>query len=217
MAIAFIDLDRAQQRMELGQYSDIDVIELEAAYQETLHRFRTSELLQRGTRGSLAKAIDSVLLPSDVISPSLSAVLERQIPDPKDLSEIIISANRLLKDIRDGSVVYDGDREALAALIEGELRQAALELTLSLEVLAVALREAKTRIDYRDLYLDRSRTLYEMEVKADIGDAMAQQSDALLELMKTEYEIAMLWGAIDLLSGKSLLKKEGKQPDEKTK
>ena len=31
--------------------------------------------------------------------------------------------------------------------------------------------------DYRDLYLDRSRTLYELDMQTDLGDSMSKIAD----------------------------------------
>jgi len=53
--------------------------------------------------------------------------------------------------------------EAELARAELELRQGAQSLWEEIEVLRASRDEARTRVDYRELYLDRSRTLYEME------------------------------------------------------
>ena len=56
-------------------------------------------------------------------------------------------------------------------------------------------------IDYRDLYLDRSRALYELEVTSDLGDAMVKLSDAQLFKAQTVFELAINWAKLDALVG----------------
>ncbi|MEF3193225.1 MAG: TolC family protein, partial [Halothiobacillaceae bacterium] len=54
--------------------------------------------------------------------------------------------------------------QATLARAEAELRQRLSELALDIDVLRKAAAGDKVREDYRELYLDRSRALYEMEV-----------------------------------------------------
>ncbi len=56
-------------------------------------------------------------------------------------------------------------------------------------------------IDYRDLYLDRSRALYELEVTSDLGDAMVKLSDAQLFKAQTVFELAINRAKLDALVG----------------
>lgn len=100
--------------------------------------------------------------------------------------------------------------EAELARLQGRLeraqlrvRQAILDAWLELETLYVARQEATDYADYRDLYLDLSRALYEQEVNADLGDAMVQSSEARLRSAQTEFAIARTWARIRLLTGTS--------------
>lgn len=84
---------------------------------------------------------------------------------------------------------------------EEQLRQQILEIWLKLDSLRIQQEEAQAQSDYRELYLDRSRALYEMEVKADLGDAMVRITDAERNLLKTDFEIVLAWETILMLTG----------------
>ncbi len=84
-----------------------------------------------------------------------------------------------------------------------DLRQALLDAWLELETLYAARQKASDYADYRDLYLDLNRALYEQEVNADLGDAMVKTSQAHLGSMQTEFAIARTWARIRLLTGTS--------------
>ena len=51
------------------------------------------------------------------------------------------------------------------------------------------------------MYLDRSRALYEMEVKTDLGDSMARTTEARRRRVETEYRIALAWARLDAVLG----------------
>lgn len=93
---------------------------------------------------------------------------------------------------------------ASARLREAELRvrQAVLESWLALETLAAERASARAFADYRDLYLDRSRALYEHEVRADLGDAMVQVSESILRSARVDFELALTWARIHGLAGR---------------
>lgn len=94
-------------------------------------------------------------------------------------------------------------RQRRAELAQGELevRQAALDLWMELGVLELQREEMRSLGEYRELYLDRSRALYEMEVQADIGDAQAQISDFQYRRAETIYRTAIGWAQFDALRG----------------
>jgi outer membrane protein TolC len=93
--------------------------------------------------------------------------------------------------------------EARARLRQGEmeLRQAILDLWLQLQMLQVQRDEASALRDYRELYLDRSRTKYEQEVTSDLGDAMVLLSEAELADARARFQTALTWERIDALTG----------------
>ncbi|MDH5180390.1 MAG: TolC family protein [Gammaproteobacteria bacterium] len=97
--------------------------------------------------------------------------------------------------------------QARAALRERQfaLQQAVLETWLDLENLRIKLDGMRANAQYRELYLDRSRALYEMEIKTDLGDAMVRVSEAERNLRETEYNIAVGWARLEALTGQMQL------------
>jgi len=82
-----------------------------------------------------------------------------------------------------------------------DLRQDVLDLWLELQSLGLKRDGAYSQLDFRELYLDRSRTNYEMEFQADLGDAMVRLSEAQIELARNSYEYALVWERLLALSG----------------
>ncbi len=96
-----------------------------------------------------------------------------------------------------------------------DLRQSALLLVQQLETLKVSRRAARTRSDYRELYLDRSRALYEMEAQVSLGDAMTRMTEAQWKAAKVEFEMALVWARVSALEGSLLNQNTGTVPGEK--
>ena len=103
------------------------------------------------------------------------------------------------------------EQEARLRRADLDLRQAVLDLVQELENLKVERNAAKVRIAYRDLYLDRSRALYEMEVRTDLGDAMTRVTEAQLLAAQVEFRLAITWARIDALTG-DLIQTSAKEP-----
>ena len=93
------------------------------------------------------------------------------------------------------------EQEARLRRAELDLRQAVLDLVQELESLKVERNAARIRAAYRDLYLDRSRALYELEVKSDLGDAMTRVTEAQWLAAQVEFRLALAWARIDALTG----------------
>ena len=86
-----------------------------------------------------------------------------------------------------------------------ELTQAMLETSLEIIQLKNATRSAaKKQADYRDLVLERSRGLYELELKSNLGTSMADTVEASLRTRKTEYLLALAFARLEALLGKPL-------------
>lgn len=115
--------------------------------------------------------------------------------------------------------LYDGGRtgskiarqqaelhQAQAGLAEGEqtLQQAVLEQWTRLHELQIDREHVQVQSDFSNLYLDRSRALYEMEVQADLGDAMVRLTRAQLDELNVEFAIALAWEQMDALTGGAL-------------
>lgn len=93
------------------------------------------------------------------------------------------------------------EQEARLHRTELDLRQAVLDLVQDLESLKIERNAAKVRTSYRDLYLDRSRALYELEVKSDLGDAMTRVTEAQWLAAQVEFRLTMAWARLDALTG----------------
>lgn len=98
-------------------------------------------------------------------------------------------------------------RRSRAALIAHEhaLRQRVLDLWQRLGNLKTKLTGLQIRGDYRELYLDRSRALYELEVKTDLGDAMTETSAVRLDVAEAEFDWMMVEAQLAALAGRLLL------------
>lgn len=91
--------------------------------------------------------------------------------------------------------------QARLAAAEHDLSQDILELVLRLGELRTTLAALEVRAGYRELYLDRSRALYEMEVRADLGDAMTEISAVRLERARAEFDWIMTEARLAALTG----------------
>jgi len=88
---------------------------------------------------------------------------------------------------------------------ELDLRSQVREIAEKFRVLG-AERDANLAFtDYRELYMDRSRALYDLEVKTDLGDAMIQISEAHLRDARQRFEMALLIAQLNLLAGEPIM------------
>ena len=96
-----------------------------------------------------------------------------------------------------------GRRLARAELyrFEAQLRHALLAVWQRITLLRLRRRETLVNEDYRDLYLDRSRALYERSVRSDLGDAMAEFSAARVETARVAYSHTLAWERLHALLG----------------
>ena len=264
MAGAFIDADRARDRHELKRVSDVDLLELEALYQEALRARTESEAMQRAARSRLAIAMGRPdELVSDLVHPAPPDTAS-SLPEYEDLLAEVMQASPELKALRaaveaaeagveaarlghgpvlsgelDASVynrmtnsthplgaalvlevplLTGGARDAAIAQARAELRssrasltatehalrQTVLDLWLGLGTLKRQLGALQARGDFRELYLDRSRALYELEVKTDLGDAMTEISALRLDLAYAQFEWLMTQAELAALAGRLL-------------
>lgn len=92
-------------------------------------------------------------------------------------------------------------KEAELAAYELQLRQQVLDVWMELDRLRLQSEELSVTADYRDLYLDRSRTLYEMDVQADLGDSMSQIADIQWRRAQNKYDILLQQARLKALAG----------------
>jgi outer membrane protein TolC len=97
-----------------------------------------------------------------------------------------------------------GALEARLRAKEIDVRNAVLETWLKIENIKLKVREMQAKADYRELYLDRARALYEMEVKTDLGDAMVKLTQASLDSASVLFEQALAWEKMKILTGGNL-------------
>ncbi len=93
-----------------------------------------------------------------------------------------------------GLAAVEAERQKLLAgkrSAEFAIRQRLLETLQEIETLQLQLKQAAIREDYRELYLDRSRAQYELEIKTDLGDAMVEQSAARAFAEQTRFDLAL--------------------------
>jgi len=267
MSIAYVTADKARDRNELGQLSDVELLRIEAAYEEVRRRRLLSEQQQRLTRSRLAiemgrpeelaselepPAIELTDSPKEDFSsywarvekshPKLMALKARLEATSKHLSAARASESPVLSAELDAAVynrsssttsplgaglvlevpLYNGGKkdaaimQAQAELTEAraemldvrlKLRQEALQTWLERERLKSDLQAIEVEGDYRDLYLDRSRALYELEVKTDLGDAMTRISDVRLKQARALFGWAMNEARLRAMTGNLLEQK----------
>ena len=82
-----------------------------------------------------------------------------------------------------------------------ELNQQALSLWLKLKTLKQLNNALTTELDYRDLYLERARANYEMEIESDIGNAMSNLTDTEWKLAKNEFDFVIVSTQLRQLAG----------------
>lgn len=86
-----------------------------------------------------------------------------------------------------------------------DLTQALLETCLEINQLQSTARGAAQKYtEYRDLQLERSRGLYELELKSNLGTSMVETSDAKLRARRNEYQLALSFARLEALLGKPL-------------
>ncbi|AOU97034.1 hypothetical protein BI364_02565 [Acidihalobacter yilgarnensis] len=101
--------------------------------------------------------------------------------------------------------------QAMLGRYEYRLRQAVLETWQRLLTLDAQAQALAVQTDYRDLYLDRSRALYDLQLKTDLGDAMVQQSATRTRALANRYQRALAWETLALLTGDA-----GLEPTDRT-
>lgn len=210
MAGAFITLDRAKNRQELNATSELEVAEKDATYQLIRQQRFASENTQRLTRSLLAQAIASPeKLPSDLKLPNKLPSIPKELPTLAGVYTAVLNNNPAL--IKRLDAMNDVEKR----ILKMELRHYLLERLLQIQQLAVVQQKSVSESYWRDLKLDQSRTLYDMEVKADLGDSMAQQTKARLQEKQITYCKTLAWAELNILQGKALLAETPKLEEKK--
>ncbi len=83
-----------------------------------------------------------------------------------------------------------------------ELRQAVLEVREEIQYLLESERRGvAVNAAYRDMALERARAEYELELKTNLGNSMAETQMAKLRKRAVEYRLALAWARLEALLG----------------
>lgn len=85
-----------------------------------------------------------------------------------------------------------------------QLRQQLVDLINRLEILNFKRNTDRVRLDSRALTLEKNRAAYEMEIQTTLGTSMAKYTEAEWLSVKNDFEIALTWAQLDILTGKKL-------------
>lgn len=96
-----------------------------------------------------------------------------------------------------------------------DVGQDVLETWQRLDELRVQWERTRKDSEFRELYLDRSRAMYELEWKTDLGDSMVKVSDTRYRLAQVNYEAAIARAKLDALLGKDVFPVKEKQSESK--
>lgn len=136
-----------------------------------------------------------------------AAVWQREFNGRNDIRATL----NLCIPIYQGGAVKAAVARARAEILRAEARleraRQGLSMTLlglveQVNSLKVARKAARVRSAYRDLYADRSRAMYNLEIRTDLGDAMARLTEAQWQAARVDYELALTWARIDALTGR---------------
>ena len=95
--------------------------------------------------------------------------------------------------------------QAGAENLKMELTQALLETCLDITQLQNTARSAALKnAEYRDLRLERSRGLYELELKSNLGTSMVETAEANMRTRNIEYQLALSFARLEALMGRPL-------------
>ena len=261
MTISYLKYDKARERHDLGEVSDVDLLALESDYRVDLLTRMRSANRQSEARAELAALLNRPDEFPGELQPLNAPLTDIEIAEYQDLLNNVLEKNPELsaQDARvkaaqarlqhsrmskrpvldslvelgnyqrrygDGGKwrvgvnlvipLREGGRfkaeiakqqaelqkeEARYQLMKNALRKTVLELVQEVEVLRVAVESAEVRLEYRDQYLDRSRSAYELEIRTDLGDAAANMTEAQWNADKVKYDLLLTLGNIDALLG----------------
>ena len=220
------DLERRQRRhalaLKLGRpgelSSELVVPDLSAfrdreipEYSNIIDEAIASSSILKAQRAGVASAQAKVSVAEKLNSPVLSADFEaREYHDSSFSSRDRYRLNlKFIMPLFDGAQVRDTEvalaenalaqKQAELLMAEYGIREAVLTLISDLLVNRAAIAAAEADETYRSYYQDRSRAMYEMEMRSDLGDAQAAAAEAILEAARVDFEQALLWAEFDAL------------------
>ena len=199
------DLNKLQQLSAARELSDIEPL-YELAFKQNPrvisldHQLESVRLKLNGFQAEKYPVISAHLQAADYArdlgsSDKYRAGIEVRVPlyqAGQENAKIKRAAGRLIQ------------LEAEKLQIKQELEQQILDAWLKISDLKQQFSDPDFTMDFRDLYLERSRALYELEVTSDLGDAMVELTQAQLFKMQTIFELAVTWAKLDSLLGNSM-------------
>ncbi len=99
------------------------------------------------------------------------------------------------------ALAEEAESQALLNQSVLDMEQRVVELWLELETLLVRFQELQASDDYQELYLDRNRTLYEMEVASDFGDATVRAAELDLQKGRAQFQWMLTVAKLNALRG----------------
>ncbi|MBN2864748.1 MAG: TolC family protein [Thiotrichales bacterium] len=214
MAIAYVGLDKAKDRLDLKRMSDVDYLEIETDYEKVLVKRTRSEYRQLQTRLALANLLGlPKARPDELTLPKLASFSKRDVQtlDLEKLQQQVIDSNPEIQVLK---------QQIQAGLLEMESKQAQGKPTISLDAWAGQLssypdiREGRWQIG---LLVDMP--LYDggaIDAKVNQVKARNQQLDAQMRLKEQALrdEVSDLYFQLKLLkSEKSQNQKFGDYSD----
>ena len=213
LSLGFVDyVPRDLTTPDLSAYITREVPEYEVLLEEVL----TSSFAIENARLELEQKEAAALVNSSKYKPMISGTIEAT-----DWAEPTGSRNSMSVFVQLRVPLYSGaekvadSRRSEFAIeqarvnlekTEYDLRLRVFDLWKQLQSYHLDYAAAETRIAFRDQYMDRSRTLYELEERSDLGDAQAELLRSLLEQQRIEHGISLVWSQIDAMLGKVVFK-----------
>jgi len=106
------------------------------------------------------------------------------------------------KDVSSARADWLKQRASLLS-IEINIRKRVLALWQKINVLSKRKKQLETSQEYRELRLDKSRALYEMEVQTNLGSSMVAISEIQYKKAKNDFELFLAMMQLRLLSGET--------------
>ena len=192
---------------DLSRYVEREVPEFDQLLEQILSQNYDMQQAKLG----LEKAQQDAQVSESKYQPQLDAVLEatkwQEETGSRNAASIglrlhvpLVAGEHKSRDKRMSQINIERAQLALTEA-EHEIRKRAFKLWKSLSLHHLDLSAAQVRLNYRDQYMDRARTLYELEESSDLGDAQAELLRALLEIQRSEFNLALTWSEIDALMG----------------
>ena len=203
--------------LESPQFEPLaELPEIEELVEKALRENPKRKLLQAELHAAKKQLQASEAEDNPVLRAELqAATYQRELGGRNPLTAALVfelplyQGNRVMSGIAEQRAIVNRKQAELAAY-ELKLRQQLLDYWMELDRLKVEREGLLVTGDFRDLYLDRSRTLYELDMAADLGDSMSQIADVQLQRARNDYQIQLTHARIKALTGDLLSSPEHK-------